>query len=104
MRNIQISYDSKLNGFEFALSRSLGVKYIGGVGLPIYCFLFRFNSNTLPNSAPLQTTSLRIKNNTDLHLPRSLNVKCNFGVDFVLVSNTHHMPISHGLAVNFLKL
>ncbi len=47
--------DVPLNDFD--LPRSFGVKYIAGVGLPIYDFLLQFNSRTLPNSAPpLQTT------------------------------------------------
>ncbi len=101
--NICISYRSpvtqNLNGLDFDLSRSLWVKYIVGVGLPIHDFLFRFNSNALPNSAPLQTRSLRNLNNPGFDLSMSLNVKCNVAVDFLLVSNSKHISISHGLAV-----
>ncbi len=59
--------------------------------LPIHDFQFWFNSNTLPNSVPLQTTSLRNLNESDFDLSRSLNVKCNYVVDFLLVSNSYQI-------------
>ncbi len=88
-----------LNGLDFDLSRSRGVKYIVGVKFPTLDFIFRLNSNTLPNSAPLQTTNLRNPDNPDFDLSMPLNVKCNVVVDCLVVSNSKHMSISHGLAV-----
>ena len=44
---------------------------------------------------PLHTISMRNLNDPDFDLSRSLDVKCNFVVDFLLVSNTKHMSISH---------
>ncbi len=43
-----------LNDLNFDLSRSLKVKYDGGIGLVMYGFLLMFNSNLWPNLAPLR--------------------------------------------------
>ncbi len=43
--------------------------------LPIYGLLLIFNSNTWPNSAPLDDVRLREVSDLDFDLSRSLNVK-----------------------------
>ena len=84
-----------LIGLDFDLSRSPTVKYDGRVGLPIYDFLFEFHSNTLLNSVPLQNTRLR-----NLIWPfKIIQCKCDFAVDFLLVSNSKRMSVSHSLIV-----
>ncbi len=52
------SLTSNLTGLDVDLSMPRKVKYDGGVGLPTYDFLLKFKRNTLPNSVPLQNTSL----------------------------------------------
>ncbi len=42
------------------------------------------------------------QNDGDFGLSRSLNVKCNFVVDFLLVCNGKHMSITHDLGVQAL--
>ena len=98
-RYICVTYKSSLsqslNGIDFDLTGSLEMKYDGGVGLYVFHdFLFRFNSNTLPNSLSLQTTSLWNLNEPDFNLLRSFNVKCNFAVNFLLMSNSKHVYLS----------
>ncbi len=56
-------------------------------------------SNTLSNSTPMQTINMGNLNDHNFDLSSPLNVKCNFAVDFLLVSNSKYMYISHGLAV-----
>ncbi len=43
--------------------------------------------------------SLQNPNDPDFDLSSSLSVKCNFAVDFHLMSNSKHKSISHSLAV-----
>ncbi len=81
------------------LQGQIEVNYDSEVGLLIHDFHSLFNSNTLPNSVPLQTTSLRNLNDPDFDLSRSFNVKYNFATDFLLVSSSEDMSISRGLAV-----
>ncbi len=47
-----------VNDLNFDLSRSLNVKYDGGIGLLMYGFLLMVNSNLRPNLAPLRDVRL----------------------------------------------
>ncbi len=62
---------------NFDLSRLLKLKCVGGIGFPIYDFLWVFNSNIGPNSAPLGDISLWNLSSLDIDLSRSLKVKCD---------------------------
>ncbi len=78
--NIWLFYDIRLrhlSDLEFDLSRSLKVKCDSVIGLPIYAFLLMFNSNILPNSAPLQDVRLQNLSDLEFDLSRSLKVKCD---------------------------
>ncbi len=72
--------------------------------LPIHGFLLMLNSNIGPNWAPLQDISFQIMSDLDYDFSRSLKVKSNGAVrllihDFLFMSNSDHMCISHRLAV-----
>ncbi len=47
-----------MSGIDFGLSRSPRDKSGGAIGLPKYDFLYVFNSNIWPNSAPLRDIKL----------------------------------------------
>ncbi len=59
-----------LSDFDFDLSRSLKVKRVSVIGLPIYGFLVVFNCNihVWPNSAPLPDISLQNLSDLDIDL------------------------------------
>ena len=59
---------------DIDLSRSLKVKCDSVTGLPIYGFILIFNSNTWPNSVPLQDISFQNPSDLDTDLPRSLKL------------------------------
>ncbi len=58
LANICITYRSPMtpnpSNLDFNLSRSLKVKYNGAGAPPLYGFILMFNSNILPNQAPLR--------------------------------------------------
>ncbi len=60
----------------------------------MYAFLFVFNSNILPNSAPLRDKMLRNLSDFDIDLPRSRKVKCYIVIEltiygFLVVCNSY---------------
>ena len=83
---------------------SLKVKCEGAVDLP-YDFLLMFNSNIVPNKAPLPYISIQNSmSDLEFDISRSLEVKSNDRVGllinhFLLVSNSNHMSNSHPLGV-----
>ncbi len=85
-------------------SMSLKVKCEGAVDLP-YDFLLMFNSNIVPNKAPLPYISIQNSmSDLEFDISRSLEVKSNDRVGlpinhFLLVSNSNHMSNSHPLGV-----
>ena len=78
--------------------------------LPIYGFLFTFNSNIWPNLAPLQDIRLRnlsdfdFDSDLDFDFSRSLKAKSNGAVglpiyDILLVSNSKYVSMCRRLGV-----
>ena len=62
---------------DFDHSRSFKLKCDSVFGLPIYSFLFIFNNNIWPDSAPLQDIRLRNQSDLEFDLSMSLKFKCD---------------------------
>ena len=72
------------------------------IGLPIYAFLFMFNSNIRPNSAPLRDVRFQNLGDLDIDLSRSLRSNVIIPMDspyyaFLLIFNGVIWPTSSPL-------